>query len=44
MTEIAAVSVHRLAELDGQGNVDLIDVRTPIEFRSLRGHRAECSA
>jgi rhodanese-related sulfurtransferase len=36
MTEIASVSVHRLAELDGQGNVDLADVRTPIEFRGLR--------
>ena len=36
MSEIAVVSVKRLAELDGQGNVDLIDVRTPIEFRSLR--------
>jgi rhodanese-related sulfurtransferase len=36
MPEIPTVSVNRLAELDGQGNAELIDVRTPIEFRGLR--------
>lgn len=33
---IATVSVKRLAELDAQGNVDLIDVRTPMEFQEVR--------
>lgn len=36
MSEIAAISVNRLAELAGQGSVDVIDVRTPIEFRGVR--------
>ena len=36
MSEPATVSVNRLAKLDGQGNVDLIDVRTPVEFREVR--------
>ena len=36
MSELATVSAKRLAELDGQGNVDLIDVRTPVEFREVR--------
>ncbi len=36
MSELATVSAKRLAELDTQGNVDLIDVRTPVEFREVR--------
>ena len=36
MSEFATVSVRRLAELDGQGSADVIDVRTPVEFRELR--------
>ena len=35
MTELATVSVNRLAELDGQGHVDVVDVRTPAEFREV---------
>ncbi len=36
MSGIATISAERLAELDGQGNVDVIDVRTPVEFREVR--------
>jgi rhodanese-related sulfurtransferase len=36
MSEIATISAKRLAELGGQGSVDLIDVRTPVEFREVR--------
>jgi rhodanese-related sulfurtransferase len=36
MSEVSTVSPKRVAELDGQGNVDLIDVRTPVEFREVR--------
>ena len=36
MSEFATISSKRLVELDGQGNVDLIDVRTPAEFREVR--------
>ena len=36
MSGLMTVSVKRLAELDEQGNVDLIDVRTPVEFREIR--------
>jgi len=35
MLELATVSAKRLAELDGQGDVELIDVRTPLEFREV---------
>lgn len=35
MSEIIAVSGKRLVELDGQGKVDLIDVRTPVEYREI---------
>lgn len=35
MSELATVSVKRLAELDGQEAVDVIDVRTPAEFREV---------
>ncbi len=35
MTELATISVQQLAELDAQGNVDVIDVRTPVEFREV---------
>lgn len=36
MSELATISAKQLAELDGQGNVELIDVRTPVEFREVR--------
>lgn len=36
MTGFATISVERLAELKRQGTVDLIDVRTPVEFREVR--------
>jgi rhodanese-related sulfurtransferase len=36
MTELATVSVNQLAELDGgQENIDVIDVRTPVEYREV---------
>ena len=35
MSDIQTVSVQRLAELDSQGNVDVIDVRTPVEYRQV---------
>lgn len=36
MTQSQTISVQQLAERDGQGNVDIIDVRTPLEFREVR--------
>ena len=36
MTQIATISVERLAELAARGEVDVLDVRTPAEFRELR--------
>lgn len=36
MTQSQTISVEQLAERDGQGNVDIIDVRTPLEFREVR--------
>ncbi|TWT61683.1 rhodanese-like domain-containing protein [Rubinisphaera italica] len=36
MTQLLTISVEQLAERDGQGNVDIIDVRTPLEFREVR--------
>jgi rhodanese-related sulfurtransferase len=35
MSELATISVNRLAELDGQGDVDVVDVRTPAEYREV---------
>ena len=35
MSEIATISARRLAELAGHGKLDVIDVRTPVEFREL---------
>lgn len=35
MSGFGTVSVERLAELDEQGGVDLIDVRAPVEFREV---------
>ena len=40
MSRIARVSALRLKELAGQGPVDLIDVRTPVEFRQVRAMNA----
>lgn len=36
MTAYSQISVTRLAELARQGNIDVIDVRTPVEFRASR--------
>ncbi len=36
MNENSTISVQKLAARDAQGNVDLIDVRTPLEFREVR--------
>jgi len=36
MTETARVSAKQLKELGEEGHVDLIDVRTPVEFREIR--------
>ena len=35
MSSLSIVSVEQLAELDDRGNVDVIDVRTPAEFREV---------
>jgi rhodanese-related sulfurtransferase len=44
MSEVTTVSVDRLAQLEQQlkdhGGVDLIDVRTPAEFREVHASRA----
>ena len=36
MTDNATITIEQLAECDAQGNVDIIDVRTPLEFREVR--------
>lgn len=36
MSRLTTVSAKQLADLKGQRNVDLIDVRTPVEFREVR--------
>lgn len=36
MSQSQTISVGQLAERDEQGNVDIIDVRTPLEFREVR--------
>lgn len=36
MNQNTTISVHELAQQDPQGNVDLIDVRTPMEFQEVR--------
>jgi rhodanese-related sulfurtransferase len=35
MSEQTTVSVNRLAELEKEGQVDVIDVRTPVEYREV---------
>lgn len=35
MSEQASVSVHRLAELEKEGRAEVIDVRTPVEYREV---------
>jgi rhodanese-related sulfurtransferase len=35
MSEIPTISVQRLAQLDSQQPVDVIDVRTPVEYREV---------
>ena len=35
MSEFATVSASQLAELDAQGHIDVIDVRTPAEYREV---------
>lgn len=41
MSTLTSISVKRLAELAQQGKVDVIDVRTPVEFREVH---ANCAA
>ena len=41
MSGFESISVNRLAELDSQGSVDLIDVRTPVEFREVHATLAK---
>ncbi|MDG1898084.1 MAG: rhodanese-like domain-containing protein [Fuerstiella sp.] len=36
MTDNATITIDQLAECDARGNVDIIDVRTPPEFREVR--------
>jgi rhodanese-related sulfurtransferase len=36
MEGMKTISAKQLAELESQGSVDVIDVRTPVEFRSIR--------
>jgi rhodanese-related sulfurtransferase len=40
MSVNSTITVQRLAELDGQGDVEIIDVRTPMEFREVRAAKA----
>lgn len=40
MAESASISVQKLAELAKQGSIDLIDVRTPVEFREVHATQA----
>ncbi|MEO2036160.1 MAG: rhodanese-like domain-containing protein [Planctomycetaceae bacterium] len=40
MIDSRTITVNQLAARDGQGNVDIIDVRTPLEFREVRAVRA----
>jgi len=40
MLALASISVKRLAELAQQGTVEVIDVRTPVEFREVH---ADCA-
>ncbi len=40
MSGFPTVSVDQLAELDAQGHIDLIDVRTPAEFREVHAVNA----
>lgn len=35
MSEIQSVSAQHLAEMNAKGNVSLIDVRSPVEFREV---------
>ena len=35
MADFDTISVNKLAELDAQGSIDVIDVRTPVEFREV---------
>ncbi|QDV26476.1 rhodanese-like domain-containing protein [Aureliella helgolandensis] len=41
MSHNPTISAQVLAELDGQGEVEIIDVRTPIEFREVRAAKAK---
>ena len=40
MSEFSTISVQRLAELRSQGEVELLDVRTPLEFREVHAETA----
>lgn len=41
MSALTSISVKRLAELAQQGKVDVIDVRTPVEFREVHASGVE---
>ncbi|GAA5507089.1 rhodanese-like domain-containing protein [Novipirellula caenicola] len=41
MSDVKTVSVDELAMLDSRDEIDLIDVRTPLEFREVRALMAE---
>ncbi|WP_442510134.1 rhodanese-like domain-containing protein [Novipirellula sp. SH528] len=36
MSDLKTVTVDELAMLDARGEIDLVDVRTPLEFREVR--------
>ena len=40
MSENPTITIQQLAELVGQGDVEIIDVRTPMEFREVRAAKA----
>ena len=40
MSSVPTISVLELAEREAQGNVDIIDVRTPVEYREVRARNA----
>lgn len=40
MTENSTINISSLAKRDGQGSLDLIDVRTPMEYREVHAKHA----
>ena len=41
MSENSTITVQQLADCERQGNVEIIDVRTPVEFREVRAAKAK---